>query len=625
MRSTLPEPSPSPTSFGRRRATPVGGRSGRFDRQLVASWLGANLLLALWHPSLTGIGRGPLSVLTIGLTLVFVSGWGWSEWLEPSRGIGVRATLSATFSVAILVLTLGFFSMAGVAPTRLATWTALGSLTNLGFAGAFAAGRRARRPRAIEGWTIAVAAALFLASFATYYWMATRVVPPQLDQGLETQATGYGLATRFEPLLLTDRGTLYYFAHPPLVHFLVSGSFIGYGELAELVPYDRASRRARAARAGRPFRIDPGPLRLPESSTDDPFQIVAAEPPLYVVRDLDDGSVSRMPIEEVEQQRIEARFYAHPHRLETRTANLVLASATVALLALWAGKIGRRGWFGVLLAIAYGTTSEVAVRSSYGGYFAVDAFATLLILLAAERWRRQPTRANGGVAVAAGAFAALADHKLVLVALAVVLWRFFARDAPRDVPRGSSRALGALARRVLHPVGVGFALGTVAFWTWGLLINAGAFVQDHLRNHLLDRITHDNPLGYEGYPSFAALWEEFQRHTGWILLPAFLLAFLVDRRIRGRHREASALDLRTLCFLVALLTAAAFSLVDWRQTKHLAPILLPVFLVLTPPRGAPRWRVVASTVVLGAVLVWNVHELRLLATDFAAYPISPLW
>ncbi len=67
----------------------------------------------------------------------------------------------------------------------------------------------------------------------------------QVDQDLEVLATGFGLLTRFEPLLLTDRHGVYFFAHPPLLHFYVAGSFLFQGSLDELETYDEASRRVR--------------------------------------------------------------------------------------------------------------------------------------------------------------------------------------------------------------------------------------------------------------------------------------------------------------------------------------------------------------------------------------------
>ena len=153
---------------------------------------------------------------------------------------------------------------------------------------------------------------------------------------------GYGLITRFEPLLLTDRHTLYFFAHPPLVHVYAAGSFLYHGAFSDLAFFDETSRRVR----------DAGGVRAAE------FEPALAS--------------------------IYQRYRERPHVIETRTPNLFLASATVALLGLWAGRISRRWWMGLLAAAAYATNPEVFVRSSYGGYFAIDGLAALLMLLAAE-------------------------------------------------------------------------------------------------------------------------------------------------------------------------------------------------------------------------------------------------
>ena len=110
-------------------------------------------------------------------------------------------------------------------------------------------------------------ALLFFASYGSYLYGAMFVVPEeQYDHDLEVQGTGYGLLTRFEPFLLTDRNTIYYFAHPPLLHYYAAASFLYYDELDHLKYYDAASQRALATRQGKPFQppsIGYSAVRLP--------------------------------------------------------------------------------------------------------------------------------------------------------------------------------------------------------------------------------------------------------------------------------------------------------------------------------------------------------------------------
>ena len=74
-----------------------------------------------------------------------------------------------------------------------------------------------------------------------------------------------------------------------------------------------------------------------------------------------------------------------------------------------------------------------------------------------------------------------------------------------------------------------------------------------------------------------------------------------------------------------LLTIVAFSLIDWRQTKHLMPLMLP--LHLAPARYAASGRVALALVgiLLAGILLWNLDMLRTLAADFSAFPLTPAW
>ena len=74
-----------------------------------------------------------------------------------------------------------------------------------------------------------------------------------------------------------------------------------------------------------------------------------------------------------------------------------------------------------------------------------------------------------------------------------------------------------------------------------------------------------------------------------------------------------------------LLLAIAFTLIDWRQTKHLCPLLLP--LVMAPAAWAGASRAARAVVVacMAALLLWNLYTLRTLVADFGSFHISPAW
>ena len=72
-------------------------------------------------------------------------------------------------------------------------------------------------------------------------------------------------------------------------------------------------------------------------------------------------------------------------------------------------------------------------------------------------------------------------------------------------------------------------------------------------------------------------------------------------------------------------SAVAFTWVDYRQTKHLMPLLLP--MCLAPARWAASGRAALAvvTILFAGLLLWNLDTLQLLITNFGAFTITPAW
>lgn len=497
-------------------------------RNAILVLLAANLPFLLARPD-SPLVAGPLArSLLANLALLAAPGLAPAAWLLRGRERSPLGFLWVLAASAALGLAAILLSLAAGPPDAARLWSALWLLTNAGAAAWLAAGAPAPplpgRREALAGL------ALFLLSYAGYYRGATAVVPPMEDHDYETQGTGWGLLSGLRPALRTDRGTDLYFAHPPLLHFWVAGSFAAWNRLDRLAAY-----------AG-----DAGVERLYE------------------------------------------RFRRDPAPLPTRAPNVFLAALTVALLGAAAARFSGRAWVGALAAAAYASGPEVFVRSSYGGYFAIGQLAVLFLLLAEDRRD----------AFLAGAFAALADHKLAFLPLALAAWEW------------------RRARR-LHPAAAGFAAGTALFWAWGLSVDAGAFWLDHVRTHLLDRAAHVNPLGYGGYPGPFGLWLEFVRHTGVVLVPlgAWATAELARRETKDYGAWA----------LWMLLLGAAFTVVDWRQTKHLTPLLIPLLLAPARRSASSRATLRATAAVLLFLVVWNLRAVAALGRDFASFTVTPAW
>ena len=128
------------------------------------------------------------------------------------------------------------------------------------------------------------------------------------------------------------------------------------------------------------------------------------------------------------------------------------------------------------------------------------------------------------------------------------------------------------------------------------------------------------------------MWWELMIYTGVCLLPlgAWALAMLCrDKPHAGNGKiDGMAVGWRNapgLWALWVLISAVAFTWVDWHQTKHLEPMLLAFYLAIGcwAARGRrPLWIV---SVVLPAVAILGVMMIGAMARDFSSLPIVPGW
>jgi hypothetical protein len=424
-------------------------------------------------------------------------------------------------------------------------------------------------------------AALGLAVFVAAWISGTHVVPPLEDQDMEVQGTAYGLIHDLEPLSLTNRSTLYFFAHPPLLHFLNAPTILMAGQLeAVRAAYDAA----RAERA-----------KLPASLRSNSFERIArafSNPPRT------DRSLHW-------KRNVYPAFLKDPALLGTRAPNFILAAVLAMLLFRGLRTIGAGSGDAVLLLVAMFTLPEIFVRSGYGGYFAISALTFLIAAWVAV------TSLEAGPGLA-GFLAMITNQKSVIIGAASFLW------SPR---RSKDLILGLIA-------------GALAFAVYGLLIAPEDFVADHLLDHGLRRFA--GAAAHAGgaapaYPSRAGLWLEFAQHFGWVWCLAAmaagvtaLWALLLRRRYREEATEGE--ELREIAVLWVLMGAIAFTATDWRQTKHLCKLvpamtLLIGALLARSPRIA-RWSLRAAMVVS---ILWNARWLAKIAQDFSSLHMSTMW
>lgn len=527
--------------------------------------------------------------------------------LGRDRGPAARVVQALAGALLANVTAAVALRLLDVEPTQASYAAALVAVTVAAGAIGVRRGGRLPDPRRAPAATV-----IFVIAFALAAWAGLDVVPALEDQDSEVQGTAWGLLRDFEPICLTNRSTLHYFAHPPLLHVFAAATLALSGELpAVRAPYDGAK------------------LELEKISAAERRGVTATLAALRGETLPHDYSVRWA-------RDVYGAFLRDPALLGTRAPNFALAGVAAALLFLWMRRLGVAAAEAALVVAVYATLPEIFVRSAYGGYYAIGAVTWLAgawLSLGVDGGGRNGFSAEAeghrvaGFAVGdeggrrtgflAGALAALADQKAILLggALVVVV----------GVRGFLERSRSSLARAM--PFVLGVAAATLAFWTYGLAVAPRDFVIDHVQEHLLARFAGDHAAARPGqlvYPSRGELWVEFAQHFGpWAVLAAAAVVVGIVRTARRTHSAGKAAPL-LVAWVVAV--AVAFTLTDWRQTKHLA-LLVPaatllIGVMMAATKSARRW---AIRIALLGALVWNVGWIARLARDFEAMSVSTLW
>jgi hypothetical protein len=547
---------------GARTETPARGAL----RARILTLAAGNAILAVLAfvsaPAVGAIVPGPLRMLASALLVLVVPGAAWlglfrRRPLGPARLALAVVGLSSVASIGGLIC----LAAASPPPSRavLLLWTAV--VVN---AGLLLAGPPARlaagRP---WGRLAAVALAGFLVAACAGLWL----VPPLEDHDMEVRGTAWGLATTLEPYFQTNRTVWRAFAHPILFHVHVADSLVLMGEIeATRGSYDSARRSEAEEKNG-----------------------IAS----------DHMDAWRADYE---------AFVARPALAGTRAPSALFAGLVLALLASLVIDLTGSAWAGIAAAALYAAFPQTVVRSAYAGYFAVTVFAMLAASMmfdgaedasrgeGAEK-TRAPRLARLGWPAAAGALAALVDHKTVVLVLGVTA--LASVRALLDLARGRERPFAARLRAAVAGVdpraialGAGFSLATFAWWTYGLLVDAPGFVRDHLRMHIAHRfLLNDVRLAHDAdryAPSIPELWTELARHTGYLFLVVALVGVMAWLFTRNADDRRAVLAGWCLCGCVL------FSLTDWRQTKHLmnegAPMVAASVCLAWPALSKGRTR-----------------------------------
>ena len=114
----------------------------------------------------------------------------------------------------------------------------------------------------------------------------------------------------------------------------------------------------------------------------------------------------------------------------------------------------------------------------------------------------------------------------------------------------------------------GFGLGILVYWIYGFIVDPKIFLIDHFQHHFMNRIFHVSELGYAGYLTLGRYWAKFIGDLGWLFfVPSAIFLFIL---LKGSKKR---LDIFSYWFLTG---GFIFSVIDWKETKHLMLIVIPL-------------------------------------------------
>jgi len=407
------------------------------------------------------------------------------------------------------------------------------------------------------------------------YVGATKIVPPLEDHDMETQGTAFGLMHYLKPHMVTNRGTVYFFAHPLLLHLYIGTTTLFLDQLNDLSYYYQSA--------------------------------ISAE------KELEEKDSKEMLFKNWRSDL--RKFFREPHLLGTRMPNIFFSTISSIVLFYLIYSITKSFIFSIMGPLTYFTLPEIFVRSSYGGYMAITNFSLLMMayLYVYKEEVKIQSNYKEMLLFLSGTFGALTDQKIAIFIIALAIREFF-----NEKGNLWNRIRTSLSDKIIQ----GSIFGTMIFWVYGLIVNSRAFLEDHITYHIayrfsLDdiRFTHSKTLWY---PSIIELWKEFNNHLGFpFLLISIPLTIYTLRNIKDR---------RSILGLWFLIGSFLFSITDWRQTKHLMHIIPPLIISnLTFVGRTKLWLKIIFLLIFAFLIYNNVEAILKLSKDFTTISPTPIW
>lgn len=428
---------------------------------------------------------------------------------------------------------------------------------------------------------------VFVIAYFTVYYAAVHYVAPSEDNDVELQGTAYGLLNTLKPYMLTDRGTVYYFAHPLLMHFYGAHTTLLTGLLEQVKYYYDAAKIGERAQKEPLSDGDEIVFSLPNGGKSSRIIVKAGThgvefdraPPSWIevshktfvpVEKVD------MSIEMVKKQRLwnlveneYRRFNEHPYLFSTRIPHVFLSAMSGIILFMLLLNITSSHGLAFLGSILYFSFPEVLLFSSSELYTALTNFSLILCAYFYRKEKKAEKRDGlSPMLFLSGLFAAFSNHKAVIFPIAIILNEILLKTG-RETWR---QRINFIAK---NKIVLGFILGSVMFWVYGLFVDPNTFFLEHFRYHLWNRIFHISALGYSQYPAIIDLWSKFIENIGYLFaLIAILSVSFLLYNMRGRSRDES------IFAIWSIVGAVIFSIIDWRQTLHLS-LIMPALLIST--------------------------------------------
>lgn len=447
---------------------------------------------------------------------------------------------------------------------------------------------------------------------------------PFEDSDLDLQGTAYGLIHSLNPRMLSDRKTIFNFSHPLLSAFCAANSILVFGDLDNLKYYFDASIYAEKVYEDRPVVGRKITLVNTDNKKEDFYIVKIKENEVLLDKEIheniayDYGKVlpanKWIEYDLIKKARIwhlitqcYQKFLEKPYLLSTRNPQFLFTALTFVVMAFLVLEITGSRFIAILSSVFYLAIPEVFIAHSVTNYTAAASF----LLISAAYLYCVSLRSNSikkrirAPLFITGFLCAATNHKTIIFFAAVLAKELICNY--KVIKQKSF--LNFIKENYLL---TGFLIGTSLYWTYGMLINMQAFVLDHACYHLLNRIFHQNPFGYEEYFSIAQLWDAYSSNIGraFFIIGIFCSVYFL-KKLFVRHSAESTI---ALWFFIG---ATAFTIVDHRETVHLMYVT-PALIALSTKwimniKGARVKTIFASVMLFNFIL--NIRVLIQIMRD----------